>query len=36
MSFDLQPSLEGELIERRPLAPEDWDDLFAVAPDPLI
>jgi RimJ/RimL family protein N-acetyltransferase len=36
MSFDLQPNLEGELIELRPLAPEDWDDLFAVASDRLI
>jgi N-acetyltransferase len=36
MSFDLQPNLKGELIELRPLAPEDWDDLFAVASDPLI
>jgi RimJ/RimL family protein N-acetyltransferase len=36
MSFDLQPHLKGELIELRPLAPEDWDDLFAVASDPLI
>ena len=36
MSFDLQPNLEGELIELRPLRPEDWDDLFAVASDPLI
>src|SRR5499427_5364279 len=36
MSFDLQPHLEGELIELRPLRPEDWDDLFAVASDPLI
>jgi len=36
MSFDLQPHLEGELIELRALAPEDWDDLFAVASDPLI
>jgi N-acetyltransferase len=36
MSFDLQPQLRGELIELRPLAPEDWDDLFAVASDPLI
>jgi RimJ/RimL family protein N-acetyltransferase len=34
--FDLQPKLEGELIEVRPLRPEDWDDLFAVAADPLI
>ena len=36
MSFDLQPPLKGELIELRPLRPEDWDDLFAVASDPLI
>ena len=36
MSFDLQPDLKGELIELRPLTPGDWDDLFAVASDPLI
>ena len=36
MSFDLQPHLTGELIELRPLTREDWDDLFAVASDPLI
>jgi len=36
MSFDLQPHLKGELVELRPLAPEDWNDLFAVASDPLI
>jgi RimJ/RimL family protein N-acetyltransferase len=36
MSFDLQPHLKGELIELRPLMPEDWEDLFAVASDPLI
>ena len=36
MSFDLQPHLKGELIELRPLTPEDWDELFAVASDPLI
>jgi RimJ/RimL family protein N-acetyltransferase len=36
LSFDLQPNLKGELIELRPLKPEDWDDLFAVASDPLI
>ena len=36
MSFDLQPNLKGDLIELRPLRPEDWDDLFAVASDPLI
>jgi RimJ/RimL family protein N-acetyltransferase len=36
MSFDLQPHLKGELIELRPLAPGDWDELFAVASDALI
>jgi N-acetyltransferase len=36
MPFDLQPHLKGELIELRPLTPEDWDDLFAAASDPLI
>jgi RimJ/RimL family protein N-acetyltransferase len=36
MSFDLQPHLEGDLIELRPLTAEDWDDLFTVASDPLI
>ncbi len=36
MQFDLQPHLKGELTELRPLAPDDWADLFAVASDPLI
>jgi RimJ/RimL family protein N-acetyltransferase len=36
VSFDLQPNLKGELVELRPLTPEDWDDLFADAADPLI
>jgi len=36
MAFDLQPHLKGELLELRPLAPNDWDELFAVAADPLI
>ncbi len=36
MSFDLQPHLKGELIELRPLTPEDWNDLFVLASDPLI
>lgn len=34
--FDLQPTLEGELLRLRPLRPEDWDDLYAVASDSLI
>jgi RimJ/RimL family protein N-acetyltransferase len=33
---DLQPMLSGELIELRPLRPADFDELFAVAADPLI
>jgi len=36
MPFELQPVLKGELIQLRPLRSEDWDDLFAVASDPLI
>ena len=36
MFFDLQPILEGELLRLRPLRPEDWDGLYAVASDPLI
>jgi RimJ/RimL family protein N-acetyltransferase len=36
MAFDLQPTLIGDLIALRPLKPEHWDDLFAVASDPLI
>ena len=36
MSFDLQPTLHGELLTLRPLRPEDWDALYAVASDPLI
>jgi RimJ/RimL family protein N-acetyltransferase len=36
MSFDLQPTLIGELLVLRPLRPEDFHDLYAVASDPLI
>jgi RimJ/RimL family protein N-acetyltransferase len=36
MPFDLQPTLKGRLIELRPLRAEDFDDLYAVAADPLI
>ncbi|HUQ33415.1 MAG TPA: GNAT family N-acetyltransferase [Pyrinomonadaceae bacterium] len=35
-TFELQPRLTGELLEVRPLKPEDWKDLFAAASDPLI
>ena len=34
--LDRQPVLEGEHVCLRPLRPEDWDALFAVASDPLI
>lgn len=36
MPFDLQPVLEGQLLRLRPLRPEDFHDLYAVASDPLI
>ena len=36
MGFNLQPHLKGELLELRPLAANDWDELFAVASDSLI
>ena len=36
MPFDYQPVLRGDLLQLRPLRPEDYDDLYAVARDPLI
>jgi RimJ/RimL family protein N-acetyltransferase len=36
MPFDLQPVLKGDLLELRPLRPEDFQALYAVASDPLI
>ncbi len=36
MSFDCQPLLKGDLVELRPLCSEHYDDLYAVAADPLI
>lgn len=36
MPFDLQPHLVGELVELRPMRADDFDDLYAVASDPLI
>jgi RimJ/RimL family protein N-acetyltransferase len=36
MPFDLQPCLQGELIELRPLRAEDYRELYAVASDPLL
>lgn len=36
MGFEAQPTLTGELLGLRPLRPDDWADLYAVASDPLI
>ena len=36
MPFDLQPCLQGDLLELRPLRAADFRDLYAVAADPLI
>ncbi|MDP9266948.1 MAG: GNAT family N-acetyltransferase [Acidobacteriota bacterium] len=36
MTFDLQPRLQGKLLELRPLAPQDFDALYQAASDPLI
>jgi RimJ/RimL family protein N-acetyltransferase len=36
MPFDLQPTLTGSLLHLRPLKPEDFHPLYAVASDPLI
>lgn len=36
MAFDPQPTLAGDLLTLRPLRPDDWDALYAVAADPLV
>ena len=36
ITADLQPVLRGELLELRPLRPDDFEPLYAVASDPLI
>ena len=36
MDFELQPNLQGTLIELRPLTPQDFDALCAAANDRLI
>jgi RimJ/RimL family protein N-acetyltransferase len=36
MAFELQPTLKGKLLDLRPLVPDDFDALYAVASDPLI
>jgi len=35
-AFELQPTLEGKLLQLRPLRPDDFEALYAVASDPLI
>jgi RimJ/RimL family protein N-acetyltransferase len=35
-SPDFQPVLQGDLVTLRPMSPGDWDEMFAVASDPLI
>lgn len=35
-TFDLQPTLRGEILTLRPLAEGDFESLYAVASDPLI
>jgi RimJ/RimL family protein N-acetyltransferase len=35
-AFELQPHLAGDLLQLRPLRPDDWESLFRVASDPLI
>src|SRR5436309_399056 len=34
--FELQPPLTGELLQLRPLRPDDFDAVYAAASDPLI
>ena len=34
--FELQPTLVGALVTMRPLRPDDFEELYAAASDPLI
>ena len=36
MPFELQPILKSEILELRPLRTNDFDELYAVASDPLV
>jgi RimJ/RimL family protein N-acetyltransferase len=36
VAFDAQPTLNGALVRARPLRPDDYDALYAVASDPLV
>ena len=36
MTFELQPILKSDILEVRPLRADDWEELYAVASDPLL
>jgi RimJ/RimL family protein N-acetyltransferase len=36
MPFELQPTLTGDMVQLRPLRPDDFVELYRVAADPLI
>lgn len=36
MTFELQPTLKSEILEVRPLRADDFEELYAVASDPLL
>ena len=36
LTFDFQPTLEGDRVTIRPVVPADWTDMFAAASDPEI
>lgn len=36
MTFELQPILKSEILEVRPLRADDFEELYAVASDPLL
>lgn len=36
MTFELQPILKSEILEVRPLRADDFEELYAVASDPLV
>ena len=36
MTFEMQPVLRSEILEVRPLRADDFEELYAVASDPLL
>jgi RimJ/RimL family protein N-acetyltransferase len=36
MQIDLQPTVQGKLVQLRPMQADDWPAMFAAASDPLI